>query len=93
MNVANMKLQYVKTYSAFFFRLQIWTEFQLHIQFQFLIVCSHKKTHLMHENQWPFKCIIYIFIRRICNAASLDLSPPKLEITVPQFIAGKKNTI
>lgn len=45
----------------------------------------------MHEDQRPFKCIIYIFIWGICYVASLDFPPPEFQVTVPEFVAGKKN--
>lgn len=57
----------------------------------FLVITAVYKTHLMHEDQRSFKCIIYIFIWGIRYVASLDFPPPEFQVTVPQFVAGKKN--
>ena len=59
--------------------------------YKFLVIITVYKTHLMHEDQRSFKCIIYIFICGIRYVASLDFPPPEFQVTVPQFVAGKKN--
>jgi hypothetical protein len=61
--------------------------------YTFLAFITAYTTHLMHEDQRSLKSVIYIFIRGICYVASLDLPPPELQITVPQFVAGKKNIL
>lgn len=51
--------------------------------YTFLVLITEHRTHLMHEDQRSFKCIIYIFIWGIRYAASLDFPPPEFQVAVP----------
>ena len=44
-------------------------------------------TYLMHEDERSLKCIVDIFIARVSDTETMDLTSPQLQVCVPQLVA------